>query len=56
MKMRIDRAKELLIGTDNKINEVSVRVGYLSAHSFTRTFKAATGMSPLEYREKYGKV
>lgn len=53
MNMRMERAKELLISTTDKINEISVKVGYLSAHSFTRTFKNAVGISPLEYRELY---
>lgn len=53
IKMRMEKAKDLLTGTMDKINEVSVKVGYISAHSFARTFKNVVGMSPLEYRELY---
>ena len=51
--MRMEKAKDLLTGTMDKINEVSVKVGYISAHSFARTFKNVVGMSPQEYRELY---
>ncbi|MCZ8521305.1 MULTISPECIES: response regulator transcription factor [Paenibacillus] len=48
---RIRRAKELLGDGEHKIREVAVSVGYEAAHSFTRFFKKATGMTPQEYRE-----
>lgn len=55
LKVRIERAKELLIGSEKKIQEISEKVGYLSAHSFARAFKGAMGISPGEFRERYGK-
>ena len=36
---------------DLKVREVSIQVGYQSAHSFTRFFKKMTGFTPKEYRE-----
>lgn len=48
---RIRKAKELLGNTDLMVREVSLRVGYEAAHSFTRLFKKLTGMTPQEYRE-----
>ncbi|MHA7966511.1 response regulator transcription factor [Paenibacillus sp. CAU 1782] len=56
-KCRIRRSKELLKGADLKIREVALLVGYDAAHSFTRFFKKATGLTPQEYRDslvKYG--
>ncbi|WP_274652145.1 response regulator [Paenibacillus humicola] len=48
---RIRKAMELLKDGDIKVREVAVSVGYEAAHSFTRFFKKATGMTPQEYRD-----
>jgi len=48
---RIKKAKELLAEAESKIHEVGIRVGYESAHSFTRFFKKMTGVTPQEYRD-----
>lgn len=48
---RVRRAKELLKEDELKVREVAVEVGYEAAHSFTRFFKKATGMTPQEYRD-----
>ncbi|MDN8587284.1 helix-turn-helix domain-containing protein [Paenibacillus sp. 11B] len=50
-ELRIRRAKELLRNADLMVREVALQVGYESAHSFTRFFKKATGMTPQEFRE-----
>ncbi|MDQ6417847.1 response regulator [Paenibacillus sp. LHD-117] len=50
-KCRIRRAKELLKDADQKVRDVANAVGYEAAHSFTRFFKKATGMTPQEYRD-----
>jgi two-component system response regulator YesN len=48
---RFERAKELLRGTDRKINEIATKLGFLSATYFTRFFKKYAGMSPQSYRD-----
>jgi AraC-like DNA-binding protein len=50
---KIDRAKTLLI-MDEKIGilEISERLGYSNQYHFIRQFKAATGMTPGQYRKK----
>lgn len=48
---RIDLAKKLLAQTNEKIQDVAIKTGYLSPHSFTRAFRNETGISPTEYRE-----
>ncbi|MCC3372041.1 response regulator [Cohnella sp. REN36] len=48
---RIRKAMELLKDGEIKVREVSAAVGYEAAHSFTRFFKKATGMTPQEYRD-----
>ncbi len=49
-RCRIDRAKELLSGTDLRSSEVAYEVGYKDPHYFSAAFKKACGMTPKEYR------
>lgn len=51
-QLRIDAAKEMLCDLDLRIYEISERVGYQKPRYFSELFKEATGMTPLEYREK----
>jgi two-component system response regulator YesN len=48
---RLELAKKLLSDTDVKIQDISVKCGYISPHSFTRAFRNEVGISPTEYRE-----
>lgn len=50
--IRIEKAKDLLKNSICKIYEISERVGYSNTKHFTTTFRAMTGISPKEYREK----
>jgi len=50
ISIRMNRAKELLKGTDNTIGEIGTIVGYENPLYFSRVFKNATGFSPREYR------
>lgn len=49
--LRIRKAKEMLLGSDAKIQDIAVSVGYQSVNSFIRMFKRSTGMSPGEFRK-----
>lgn len=49
--IRLERAKELLEGTETKIEFVAQKVGYNSSYSFSRFFKKHMGVSPKEYRD-----
>jgi AraC-like DNA-binding protein len=51
--LRIRRAKEMLEDPLIKIGDIAEQVGYLSAQTFTRAFKLATGQAPGEYRAQY---
>ena len=53
-KKRFERVKELLETTSKKIQDICAEVGYFSVPSFNRIFKKETGMSPIEYRNRYG--
>jgi AraC-like DNA-binding protein len=48
--MRIQRAKELLETSDEKMESVAQGVGYENGLAFSRAFKRIVGMSPSEYR------
>ena len=50
LKIRIDRAKELLDFTDKPIAEIAEASGFPDQNYFARTFKKITGMSPTQYR------
>ena len=47
---RLDRAKELLEGTDTPVGEIGKLVGFTSQPHFARVFKARTGMSLAAWR------
>nr|WP_241393353.1 helix-turn-helix domain-containing protein [Clostridium saccharoperbutylacetonicum] len=49
-KIRIDRAKVLLVTTTTSILEISLILGFHDQSHFHKVFKAFTGASPSEYR------
>jgi YesN/AraC family two-component response regulator len=50
-KLRISKAKDLLVNTSKSMEEVAESCGFSSANYFGLTFKKATGLSPLHYRQ-----
>ena len=50
--VRIERAKQLLLTTDQNCTEVCFEVGYNNQSYFTRTFKELVGMTPRKFRVK----
>ena len=50
--VRINKAKELLEGTDYSIQEIGNIVGYSNPLYFSRIFKKLVGCSPSRYRDK----
>ena len=53
--VRITQAKALLINTDYSVEIISQMAGYGNISSFSRVFKARTGVTPLQYRKKQQK-
>jgi AraC family transcriptional regulator len=47
----VSRAKGLLAGTGLSIRQIAMQSGFDHANSFSRTFRRATGMTPLHYRQ-----
>ena len=54
-RVKIESAKKVLESTRKNVNEVMYEVGYSDLKAFREVFKKITGMSPLEYRNKYNK-
>ncbi len=46
----VERAKNMLVGTEQSISEIAYDLGFNYPHYFTRLFKSKTGKTPLEYR------
>lgn len=51
-ELRIAEAKRLLRATDLSVDEVAEQVGYTGRVHFFRSFRAAEGMTPGEYRKQ----
>src|SRR4029079_5511433 len=54
-RVKIESAKKAFETTRKTINEVMYDVGYSDVKAFREIFRRITGMSPLEYRNKYNK-
>jgi transcriptional regulator GlxA family with amidase domain len=52
---RITVAKEMLERGGHSVKNITLAVGYADAASFRAVFKRYTGMSPIEYRRKFGR-
>ena len=50
--LRINKAKELINGTDRTMKDICQAVGYSDPNYFSRMFKKNVGLTPTEYREK----
>ena len=52
-RIRMERAAELLTGTDLPIREVAARVGYRQPAQFAKAFARYKGAVPSEYRVRH---
>jgi len=50
MRLRIQRARELLTGTDMSIIDIGLAVGYSTASHFSHIFRREVGCTPSQYR------
>ena len=55
-RVRIEAAKITLEKTRENVNEAMYKVGYTDTKAFRTTFKRITGLSPIQYRNKYHKL
>jgi LacI family transcriptional regulator len=54
-RARIEKAKRLLTESDAKMETIAQSCGYGGANGLWTAFKAATGSSPQQYREKFSR-
>ncbi len=52
-KLRIKKAKDLLVNTDLSILEIAQMIGYEHNSSFTRVFRKFEQISPAEFRKRF---
>lgn len=50
IRLRISRARQLLLSTDRSIIDIGLEVGYASPSHFSQVFRRATGHSPSAFR------
>lgn len=50
LRLRLERAREILSTTDRRITEIAFDCGFRDSNYFTRQFKRHTGKSPRAYR------
>lgn len=51
LKIRVERAKELLRETQMKISDIALSVGFANQQRFNEIFKKYAGLTPLQYRK-----
>ena len=51
-RIRIERARNLLLNPDLRVSEIAFEVGFQSLTHFNRVFKHTVGQSPTQYREQ----
>jgi transcriptional regulator GlxA family with amidase domain len=54
-RVKIEAAKRSFESSRKNINEVMFDVGYTDTKAFRTVFKKITGLTPIEYRNKYNK-
>jgi len=52
-RVRMEKAKHLLLSSDLKIYEITEQIGYLNTAYFIKVFKKHFGKTPQEYREDH---
>lgn len=53
-KLRVEMGKALLEGTQLRMDAILERIGYNDDSAFRRLFRKYTGLSPRDYRERFG--
>lgn len=51
--VKINRAKELLLNSDNSINQIAAKLGFDDSNYFIRFFKKETEDTPAQFRKKF---
>lgn len=54
LRLRVEAAKEKLESGQIAVNQIVWHIGYEDASSFQRLFKRETGLTMVEYRQRFG--
>ena len=55
-RIKVEAAKRSFENSRKNLNEVMFDVGYTDSKAFRTVFKKVTGLTPIEYRNKYNKM
>ena len=55
-RVKIEVAKQSLESSRENVNEVMYKVGYTDSKAFRDTFRKITGLSPVQYKNRYSRV
>src|SRR5258708_2613645 len=53
LRHRVERAKEMLRATEERVLDVAVACGFKTQQHFARVFRQMCGVSPTEYRQEF---
>lgn len=53
LRLRVDKARQLLTTTSRSVTEIAFEVGFASSQYFSRVFRKYTGQMPSEYRHRH---
>jgi AraC family transcriptional regulator len=54
-EVRINHARQRMVGSNEPLVEIALALGFADQTHFTRSFKRVTGMTPREFRSMFGK-
>lgn len=52
LRLRMEKARDLLVNSDLTVNEIAFRIGYRNTESFIRIFKKTENTTPGEFRQR----
>lgn len=50
-QIRLEKAKDMLLSTNQSVSQVAYKVGYTDANYFSRSFSKIYGIPPSQYRQ-----
>ncbi|CAG7646734.1 Arabinose operon regulatory protein [Paenibacillus solanacearum] len=53
-QLKVEQAQRILIQCSKPVSQISRELGIENANYFTKLFKAKSGLTPMQYRQKYG--
>jgi transcriptional regulator GlxA family with amidase domain len=54
--LRLEEAKQMLEATENPVEAIANEVGYEDAAFFSRLFRRKVGLTPMQYRRRFGSL